>query len=47
MFKYFTEADNSLNKVKEHGFKEAFIVAYYNTKKIPVDRAKEFEKANK
>jgi tetratricopeptide (TPR) repeat protein len=44
VFKTYNEADNSLNKVKEFGFKEAFIIAYYNKKKIPVDRAKEFEK---
>jgi len=44
VFKRFIEADNSLNKVKEYGFKEAFIIAYYNNKKIPVERAKEFEK---
>jgi tetratricopeptide (TPR) repeat protein len=45
LFKYYIEADNSLNKVKEHGFKEAFIVAYFNNRKIPVERAKEVEKS--
>jgi N-acetylmuramoyl-L-alanine amidase len=44
LFKSYIEADSSLNKVKEYGFKEAFIIAYYNKKKIPVDRAKESEK---
>ncbi len=44
LFKRFIEADNSLNKVKEYGFKEAFVIAYYNNKKIPVERAKEFER---
>ncbi len=44
IFKRFYEADNSLRKIKGLGFKEAFLVAFYNNKKIPVDRAKELEK---
>jgi hypothetical protein len=44
IFKRFDEADNSLRKIKGLGFKEAFLVAFYNNKKIPVDRAKELEK---
>jgi hypothetical protein len=44
IFKRFDKADISLRKVKEMGFKEAFLVAFLNNKKIPVDRAKELEK---
>jgi len=45
IFTHFDKADFSLRKVKEMGFKEAFLVAFYNNKKIPVDRAKELEKS--
>ena len=44
VFKRFDKADKSLRRIKELGFKEAFLVAFFNNKKIPVDRAKELEK---
>ncbi len=46
LFNRYILADSSLKKITEYGFKEAFIVAYYNGNKIPVNRAKELEKDN-
>jgi hypothetical protein len=43
VFNRFSEADNSLIKVKAMGFKEAFITGYLNNRKIPVERAKDLE----
>jgi len=43
IFSNFEQADKSMKKVKELGFREAFIVAYFNNHKIPVERAKEME----
>jgi N-acetylmuramoyl-L-alanine amidase len=44
LFNRFHDADAALIKVKAAGFKEAFILAYFNKKKIPLERAKELEK---
>ena len=44
IFKRFDTADISLRKIKELGFKEAFLVAFYDNKKIPVNRARELGK---
>lgn len=46
IFRSFNEADSGLQKVRSLGFKEAFIVAYFDNKKIPLSRAKEMEKVN-
>ncbi len=46
VFQRFIDADNILLKIKELGFKEAFIVAYFDNQKIPLERAKEIEKDN-
>lgn len=46
IFNRFNKADILLKKVKVLGFNEAFIVAYYNDRKIPLERAKELEKEN-
>jgi hypothetical protein len=43
VFNRFNDADMALTKVKASGFKEAFVLAYFNKKKIPLDRAKELE----
>jgi hypothetical protein len=43
LFNRFNDADAALIKVKATGFKEAFILAYFNKKKIPLERAKELE----
>ena len=43
IFSSFEQADKSMKKVKELGYREAFIVAYFNNHKIPVERAKEME----
>lgn len=45
IFSSFEQADSSLIKVKEKGFKEAFVVGYLNNKKIPLERAKDIEEA--
>jgi tetratricopeptide (TPR) repeat protein len=44
VFSDYSIADSSLQIVKKAGFKEAFIVAYYDNKKIPLNRAQELEK---
>ncbi len=46
IFRNFSEADSGLQKVRSLGFKEAFIVSFYDNKKIPINRAKELEKMN-
>lgn len=43
VFSVFDEAEKALRSVKEFGFKEAFIVSYFDNKKIPLERAKELE----
>jgi hypothetical protein len=43
IFKSYVSADSSLQKIRSAGFKEAFIVAYFDNKKIPLSRAKELE----
>lgn len=40
----YADADSMLTNVKNRGFKEAFIVAYYNKRKIPLERARQIEK---
>ncbi len=40
----YPDADSMLTIVKSKGFKEAFIVAYYNKRKIPLERARQIEK---
>lgn len=47
VFSDYSIADSSLQIVKKAGFKEAFIVAYYDNKKIPLNRAQELEKIGK
>jgi tetratricopeptide (TPR) repeat protein len=45
-FGRFADAEKALNKIKEYGFKDAFIVSSYNCKSIPTSRAVEMEKNN-
>ena len=40
----FSDVDSMLITVKTKGFKEAFIVAYYDKRKIPLERARQIEK---
>ena len=42
----FDSAQDLLKEVKQKGFPDAFIVAFYNEKKIPVDQAKTLIKKN-
>ena len=46
LFNRMADAEKALNKIKENGFKDAFIVSYFNGKNIPVNRANEIEKDN-
>jgi tetratricopeptide (TPR) repeat protein len=39
-----SDAEKALNKVREYGFRDAYLVSYYNGKTIPVIRAKDLEK---
>jgi len=43
LFRSFTDADHALRKVHEYGFKDAFIVAFYNRKNINIGRARQLE----
>jgi cell division septation protein DedD len=43
LFRRFANADDALRKVRQHGFKDAYIVAFYNRKTIQVERAKQLE----
>lgn len=43
LFRHLSDAEKALNKVHELGFKDAFIVSFYNGIKIPSNRAKEIE----
>jgi len=43
LFKQFAAADDALRKVREYGFKDAFIVAFYNRKTINPERARQLE----
>ncbi len=44
VFRQHVNADVALRKVHEYGYKDAFIVAFYNKKVITLDRAKQLEK---
>jgi tetratricopeptide (TPR) repeat protein len=37
------DSENALKQVREYGFKEAYIVAFYNGKNIPIEKAKKLE----
>ncbi len=43
MFRKFSDADDALRKVHEYGYKDAYIVAFYNKKVISPERAKQLE----
>jgi hypothetical protein len=43
LFRRFTDGDDALRKVREYGFKDAYMVAFYNRKIINSDRAKQLE----
>ena len=43
LFLRFSDADDALRKVREYGFKDAFIVAFYNRKTINPERVKQLE----
>jgi len=45
-FYRFSDTENALRKVHEYGFKDAFIVAFYNRKTINPERAKQLENLN-
>lgn len=43
LFCCFADADDALRKVREYGFKDAFIVAFFNQKTISTERARQLE----
>ena len=43
LFRRFADANDALRKVYEYGFKDAFIVAFYNQKTINIGRARQLE----
>lgn len=46
MFSKMDDAEKALNKIREYGFKDAYIVSFFNGKTIPINRAREMEKDN-
>ncbi len=42
-FDSYTKAEEALSKVKSTGFSDAYIVSFYKQKKIPLDKAKNYE----
>lgn len=46
IFSRMDDAEKALNKIREYGFKDAYIVSSFNGKNIPINRAKEIEKDN-
>ena len=44
VFYEYESAEKALKTVKNSGFKEAFVVSFYDNKKIPLERAKDLEK---
>lgn len=44
LFSKNADAEKALNKIREIGFKDAFIIAFYNGHTIPSNRARELEK---
>jgi hypothetical protein len=47
LFSRLTDAEKALNKVHELGFKDAYIVSFYNGINVPSNRAKQLEKDQK
>jgi len=43
LFRRFTDADLALRKIHEYGFRDAFIIAFYNRKTINIGRARQLE----
>lgn len=43
LYKKNSDAEKWLSKVRESGFKDAYIIGYYNGKIVPLSRAKELE----
>ena len=43
LFRRFADAEDALRKVHEYGFKESYIIAFYNRKTINPERAKQLE----
>ena len=43
LFRKFAAADEALRKVRDYGFKDAFIVAFYNRRTITQERARQLE----
>jgi N-acetylmuramoyl-L-alanine amidase len=46
LYKKIVEAESGLVKVKNAGYKDAYIIGFYNGKVIPLSRAKELELTN-
>ena len=44
MFSHYTDVQNALPKVRESGFQDAFIVAWYNGVKMSTDKVRKLEK---
>jgi hypothetical protein len=47
IFSSITEAREALEKVKNYGYPDAFLVSYFDENKISVQQAREIEFANK
>ncbi len=43
LFNRFADAEKALNRIKEFGFADSYIVTFYDGKSIPINRAREIE----
>lgn len=43
LFNQFPDAEKALNRIKEFGFRDSYIVSFYDGKSIPINRAREIE----
>ncbi len=46
-FSNYSEADSALNRVRAAGFRDAFIVGYYNGQRMSTEQVREFEKSER
>ena len=46
-FSKYSDTESALSRVRSAGFKDAFIVGYYNSHKMSVEQVREFEKSER
>jgi len=43
-FTHYAEAESACNRIRSAGFRDAFIVGYFNGQRMSVERVQEYEK---